>query len=79
MSFRPQCTFLIGLLSKIRYHKNVSDFAAYFGTDVRNVSDSASYTATGTCRIDNFILHPKRSDFLTMAHIGLPWSWNRNA
>ena len=32
------------------------DFAADFGTaDVRNVSDSASYTATGTCRIDFYI------------------------
>ena len=32
------------------------DFAADFGTDVPNVvSDSDSYTATGTCRIDFYI------------------------
>ena len=31
------------------------DFAADFGTDVRNVSDLASYTATGTCRIGFYI------------------------
>ena len=31
------------------------DFAADFGIDVRNVSDSASDTATGTCRIDFYI------------------------
>ena len=31
------------------------DFAADFGTDVRNVLDSASYTATGTCRFDFYI------------------------
>ena len=31
------------------------DFATDFATGVRNVSDSASYTATETCRIDFYI------------------------
>ena len=44
-----------GLLFISDYITTMFDFAADFGTDVRNVLDSASYTATGTCRFDFYI------------------------